>query len=252
LITNVIIGVKIISGCWALQKPADGDRAGLSRWLPMTSDYIDLLHTSDLLALPPATWLMHTLIPEHGRVGLYGDPGGGKSFIALDWAMHISEGMSWLGRYPTKQAPVIYIAAEGGRGIQKRVREWMRFYGKQDLAAMYWLLEPLYVREEGVVQDFLDTLERRDIFPGLVVFDTLSRSMGNGDENGPDMAHFVDRVIHLASQRFMSCADRPPHQRLGEPGTRPHGVPGEPRRHVQLYPGEEWRRADCPNCPQKQ
>jgi hypothetical protein len=122
--------------------------------LPMTSDYIDLLHTSDLLALPPATWLMHTLIPEHGRVGLYGDPGGGKSFIALDWAMHISEGMSWLGRYPTKQAPVIYIAAEGGRGIQKRVREWMRFYGKQDLAAMYWLLEPLYVREEGVVQDF--------------------------------------------------------------------------------------------------
>jgi RecA-family ATPase len=39
----------------------------------------------------------------------------------------------------------------------------------------------------------------------LVVFDTLSRSMGNGDENGPDMAHFVDRVIHLASQRFMSA-----------------------------------------------
>lgn len=166
---------------------------------------VDIYSTTDLLALPPATWLMDQLIPEHGRIGLYGAPSGGKSFLALDWAMHISEGMPWLGRYKTKQGPVVYIAAEGGRGIQKRVRGWMQHHHKQDLDAMYWLLEPLYVRQDGVIEEFLIELEKKDVFPSLVVFDTLSRSMGNGDENGPDMAYFVDRVIHLANERSMSA-----------------------------------------------
>lgn len=170
-----------------------------------TTPHIDIYSTQDLLNLPPATWLMDQLIPEHGRIGLYGAPSGGKSFLALDWAMHISEGMKWLGRFATKQGPVVYIAAEGGRGIQKRVRAWMRHYQKTDLAAMYWLLEPLYVRDEGVIDEFIGQLEKSDIFPQMVVFDTLSRSMGNGDENGPDMAYFVDRVIHLASRRQMSA-----------------------------------------------
>lgn len=167
---------------------------------------IELLTTRELLMLPPPTWLMEPLIPEDGIVGLYGQPSGGKSFIALDWAMHISEGMSWLGKYPTKQAPVIYIAAEGGRGIQKRVRAWMQAYGKTDLHAMYFLISPLYVREEGVVEAFLAELEHQDIYPGLVVLDTLSRSFGSGEENSSaDMGHFVDSVMRLAKGRHMSA-----------------------------------------------
>jgi AAA domain-containing protein len=171
---------------------------------------IDLLTTRDLLRLPPPAWLVDHLIPERGVVGLYGHSGDGKSFIALDWAMHISEGMPWLG-HAVKQAPVIYIAAEGGSGIQKRVRAWMRAHDKVDLPAMYFLVHPLYVREEGVVEAFLDSLNREllgpdeDIQPGLVVLDTLSRSFGNGEENSSaDMSHFVDKVTGLAAARSMS------------------------------------------------
>jgi len=175
------------------------------------TDFLDdagfnLLSTKGLLSLPPPTWLMDKLIPENGLVGLYGAPSGGKSFVALDWAMSISEGIPWLGRFKTKQAPVIYIAAEGGRGIQKRAREWMRAHDKSDLPAMYWLLSPLYVREEGMVEAFIEELEKRDVFPGLVVFDTLSRSFGNGDENSSaDMGHFIDSVMRLAVGRHMSA-----------------------------------------------
>lgn len=172
---------------------------------------IDLLTTRDLLQLPPPTWLMDRLIPTQGVIGLYGHSGDGKSFIALDWAMHISEGMPWLGTYATKQAPVVYIAAEGGRGIQKRVRAWMQARGKVDLPAMYFLVAPLYVREEGVVEEFLDSLNRRhlgpeeDIGPGLVVLDTLSRSFGSGEENSSaDMGHFVDKVTGMAAAKAMS------------------------------------------------
>lgn len=170
-------------------------------------DYsIDLLSTQKLMQLPPPQWLMRPLIPENGLVGLYGQPSSGKSFIALDWAMCISEGMAWLGQYQTKQAPVVYIAAEGGRGIQKRVRAWMKYHGLLNLPAMYWMVNPLYVREEGVVECFLAELAKMDIYPGLVVLDTLSRSFGGGEENASaDMGQFVDATMRLAAGRHMSA-----------------------------------------------
>lgn len=167
---------------------------------------LELLSTDQLLRLPPPEWLMEGLIPKEGFVGLYGAPASGKSFIALDWAMCISEGRAWLDTYKTTQSPVIYVAAEGGRGIQSRVRAWMKHYGYKDLPAMYYLLEPLYIREEGTVEAFLDNLDQRDIWPSLIVLDTLSRSFGGGEENASaDMGHFVDQMTKLAQGRRMAC-----------------------------------------------
>lgn len=172
----------------------------------MLYDDIDLLSTQELLSLPPTKWLLDNLIPEEGFVGLFGQPGDGKSFIALDWAMCIATGKPWLGIYPCRQAPVIYVAAEGGRGIQQRVKAWMHHYGYRDLPAMYYLLSPLYVREEGTVEKFLDHLESIEVWPGLIVLDTLSRSFGGGEENASaDMGHFVDQITKLAAGRRMAA-----------------------------------------------
>lgn len=172
----------------------------------MTTD-IHLLSTQELLSLPPFKWLIDQLIPEEAFVAIYGQPESGKSFIALDWAMSISEGIPWLG-YQTRQAPVVYIAAEGGRGIKKRVRAWMEHHGKLDLPAMHWLLNPLYVRDPDVVESFLDTLDSTGedgVWPGLLVVDTLSRSFGGGEENASeDMGHFVDEMTRLAGDRRMA------------------------------------------------
>lgn len=174
----------------------------------MLYDDLTIYKTPELLGLPPAKWLMEGIIPEEGFVGLFGQPGSGKSFIALDWAMSISEGLPWLG-HKTQQRPVIYIAAEGGRGIQSRVREWMRYHEIDKLSAMYWMLNPLYVREEGTVEAFvhlLDTAFEEDLWPGLVVLDTLSRSFGGGEENASaDMGRFVDEVTRLAQGRRMAA-----------------------------------------------
>ena len=170
----------------------------------LLEDLTGLISTPALLGLPPAKWLMQDLIPEQGFVGLYGAPSSAKSFIALDWAMCVSSGRPWLD-HAVAQTPVVYVAAEGGRGIQQRVRAWMEHYGVPSLPNIYWLLEPLYVREEGVVADFVQGLTHADITPGLIVLDTLSRSFGGGEENASaDMGHFVDCVTKLAGEYRMA------------------------------------------------
>ena len=46
------------------------------------------LHTvEDIEQLPPPRWLLQDLIPAESFVLLFGPPGDGKSFIALDWAV---------------------------------------------------------------------------------------------------------------------------------------------------------------------
>lgn len=166
---------------------------------------IELLSTDELLRLPPREWLMKGVIPKEGLCGLVAPPECLKTFVALDWAMCISEGLDWHG-HEAEQAPAVYIAAEGGRGIQQRVRAWMTAHNLKKLPAMYWLLEPLYVREEGAVEEFLEQLEAKDIWPGLLVVDTLSRSFGGGEENASaDMGWFVERMTMLAKGRRMAA-----------------------------------------------
>ena len=54
---------------------------------------------------------------------LYGQPGAGKSFLALDWANHLSAGHQWFSRN-VKSGNVIYVCAEGATGLKPRVRAW--------------------------------------------------------------------------------------------------------------------------------
>ena len=166
--------------------------------MPLSQKPVKLFNHAELLDLPDPRWLLDGLIPENGFVSIYGKSGDGKSFIALDWALSIATGQAWLGRYPVTRAPVIYIAAEGGRGIKRRVEAWRQHYRFDSLPGIYFMLDPLYVRETGVIEEFARVLEQKPVRPGLVVLDTLSRSFGGGEENSSvDMGTFVEEVTKL-------------------------------------------------------
>jgi RecA-family ATPase len=51
---------------------------------------------------------------------VYGPSNSGKTFLALDLTFHIAADKPWNGRR-VKQAAVLYLAAEGGRGIVNRI-----------------------------------------------------------------------------------------------------------------------------------
>lgn len=178
----------------------------------------DFCTTGELLKLPNLTWLIKGLVPETGLSLLFGPSGEGKSFVAIDWACCVSVGQPWNG-HRVKQGHVLYIAAEGGAGIKKRVCAWMQFNGHKKLPNITWFLSALDFSEEGAMEVFMHDLhERFSIEPvyddagecvgasefvniRLVVVDTLSRCFGGMDENASTaMPVFVDRVERFCRQ----------------------------------------------------
>lgn len=169
------------------------------------SDYFELLTASEVFALPDPTWLIEGLLPEGGYSSIYGAPGSYKSFLAIDWALHISQGVPWLGR-AVKRGPAIYVAAEGGRGIKRRMRAWVdHYHASPQLPGAYFLMDPLYVQQEGVVESFIELLQMADIVPELMVIDTVSRCFIGEENASEDMAKFVDRMTALARGRAMTA-----------------------------------------------
>ena len=53
---------------------------------------------------------------------LYGPSNAGKTFVALDLAMHVASGKPWRG-YRVNGGSVLYIAAEGGAGVRNRLAQ---------------------------------------------------------------------------------------------------------------------------------
>lgn len=161
------------------------------------SDVFPTLSLEEIMALPPPTWLVDKIITEGGFASLYAPPASYKSFVALSMALAVAYGDKWMGR-PTKQCGVLYIAGEGARGLGKRIKAWQRKHGREDIDAPFRLLamsvnltDPLQSAKVIRTAMALAALEGSPI--GLVVIDTVARSMAGADENSAqDMGRFVE------------------------------------------------------------
>ncbi|MSP95445.1 MAG: hypothetical protein EXR00_09265, partial [Alphaproteobacteria bacterium] len=65
-------------------------------------------------------WLIRNLIPEDAIGMFFGASGTYKSFITIDLALHVAHGLKWCGAR-TQRGLVLFIAAEGGGGIYRRI-----------------------------------------------------------------------------------------------------------------------------------
>jgi hypothetical protein len=152
-----------------------------------------LYSTAELLRLPPPEWLIHGIMPAGGLIGLYGQPGIGKSFLALDFGMSVASGEPWQER-AVKKGPVLYIAAEGGTGMSKRANAWLIDHDVKNTAAqVMWLLEsiPIYGDSNEVDRVMEKIVDEVQVHPRLVVIDTLARCFDGNENEQEDMGRFV-------------------------------------------------------------
>ena len=156
-----------------------------------------LYTVEDLEELPEPAWLIKGLVPQGALAELYGKPKVGKSFLALDWALSLAAGVPWLGR-SLSQADVVYVSAEGGSGLKKRIAAWRTEHPEADLSRFRAILAPVNMLDPKDGKALVQVIKDAQCEPSLVVIDTLARCFGEGDENAAkDMNAFVagaDRI----------------------------------------------------------
>jgi hypothetical protein len=147
---------------------------------------------------------------ETDTLGLmFGDPGCGKSFLAVDIALSVATGTRFHGR-DTKQGSVFFIAGEGHNGLARRFAAWSQAR-KVSLSGV-----PLFKSERAAqfldgasaiaVADAVAGLADQYGSPALIIIDTLARNFGAGDENNTqDMSNFIVAIDDLKA-RFPGCS----------------------------------------------
>lgn len=79
------------------------------------------------VVLQPGGWRIKNVLPDRGLAVLFGASGSGKTFVAIDMAYAIARGVAWRGNR-TARGRVLIVAAEGGKGMSKRLKAYADHY----------------------------------------------------------------------------------------------------------------------------
>lgn len=158
----------------------------------------DLEWFDDIEAALADTYIVKGVLGAGAMSVIYGPSNSGKTFFALDLAFSIAIGAPWNGRR-VRQCAVLYLAAEGGRGIVNRIAALRQEHGVCDvpLALKRAGLDLLHAQADlqHVVDLMAEVAARKPDLPLLIVIDTLSRIMAGGDENSAaDMTALIRNV----------------------------------------------------------
>jgi hypothetical protein len=201
----------------------------------------------ELETLPPLRFFVDGVFPEESLLCIYGPPGCGKSFLSLDLACAVATGQSWLGK-STVKGPVLYVAAEGGRGYRKRVMAWKdaRFLTGTSIDVSF-ILEPANLHGAEDVEHILRAADSLNAPPSLVVFDTLHRSMTGGDENSAqDVGMLMDRAARLRRELPASVMFIHHTRKDGDTERGSLSIRGSVDTHCQVREtDDDWRELVC-------
>lgn len=177
----------VITGKAAPPPQAGAQDAGVDELLA------EMLDAGDLDNIPaPEPVIVDTLFRDT-VARLYGESGSFKSFITLDFAGCVGAGIPWHGRH-VRQGLVVYIVAEGVRGVRKRVRAWEQHHG-QKMTGVKFLPRP--VQSRGPEWDVLIAACER-LKPSLIIVDTQARvTVGVEENSATEMGVFIDKVEKL-------------------------------------------------------
>lgn len=157
-----------------------------------------LEEVAELIKEPSAQeWLIKHWLPKECLAMLHAKPGIGKSFLALDWALHIAIGAPWLDNI-TRSGSVVYLAGEGNQGLKRRVKAWLLHHNVKDVQL------PVYISSRGCKLDTIEGFNEvlfaiRDsrIEPALIVVDTLHRFLSghmNDSQDASKMVYYCDKL----------------------------------------------------------
>lgn len=177
--------------------PSEIARAAVGYLRPISEDGSQeprlLLPVSELYEAHQAQrWAVKSIIPENAVGMFFGASGTFKSFVALDYALHRCYGMPWIGRKTKKGIPV-YIAAEGGSGLIRRIEAWHRMRGMDwRNCPMRVVVVPIEIQSRAA--ELRDAIDAAKVQPSDIIVDTMSQTYGGEENSSTEVAAYLRTI----------------------------------------------------------
>ena len=144
----------------------------------------------------PVRWLVKHWLQADALVMVHGPSGGGKTFVVLDWVLHLSSGQTdWHG-HKVKPCDIVYLAGEGHQGLRGRIAAWKHHNSVTSLSM--WLSQSgcdLNTTEGyQLAAAHIRSLPRT---PGVIVVDTLHRFLAGDENSAQDAKTMLDACAQL-------------------------------------------------------
>lgn len=185
----------------AAQALADEERQALYAAADGDTDTFGLLSSMQLDELPEAEPLVENFLVKESVVRLYGPPKTYKSFVMLDLAACVGAGMPWCGN-KTVQSKVLYVVAEGVRGIKRRVRAW-EAHNKRAMTGVYFYDRAVQLGDRKDVSRLIATAKRGGF--EFIILDTQARCTVGLEENSPTDMGLVVATLDVLKEVTGAC-----------------------------------------------
>lgn len=160
--------------------------------------------------LPPTEILGDTRLIARGLNVVFGASGAFKSFYTLGASLSIAQTL-----------PVVYVAAEGAGGLNRRVRAWCEYNGLTP-GQLYFVCQEVNLLDSSQVGALVKGIQ--PLQPALVVFDTLARCIPGGDENSAKDMGIAVRNSALVQRELNTAITWIHHTNRAERGERGSGA----------------------------
>lgn len=162
-----------------------------------------LIWLDEVKAATGADYLVKGVLGRNTLAVIYGESNSGKTFFALDLALHVARGEAWRG-LRVNGGLVLYVAGEGAHSVLNRLSAY-REHVCSDGAPFAVLPTAVNLLRDADVDELAGAIRAAKAKSGqrvaLIVIDTLARSMAGGSENdSQDMGNLVRAADRLREE----------------------------------------------------
>jgi RecA-family ATPase len=159
-------------------------------------------HISELLKrhFDPVEWVVQKLIPSESIVAISGYPASYKTWLVLEIANKVANGLSLFDEFPTTKMGVLIIDEENGeRQLQKMFKSLGVSTENSNIPIFFMSYHGFKVTPEHM-ERLIETM--KEINAKIVIFDSLIRIHTGNENSAKEMAQVFDLLKEIKKQKF--------------------------------------------------
>jgi putative DNA primase/helicase len=149
----------------------------------------------------PISWLVKHWLQSKALVMVHGPSGGGKTFVVLDWMLHMAAGIpEWMG-HKVKQSSILYLAGEGHHGLKGRIAAWKQHHGISSLNQSFHItMTGCDLNTPEGYQKVREAILAMPKIPDVLGIDTLNRNFYGDENSAQDTKGMLDYIALLQNE----------------------------------------------------